>query len=66
MARITLDEIRAIRPRVDRTKIDATTDTDIAGHMIEDGENPGAELGNFVRDSSSLTKAYFVGVPRLK
>jgi len=44
MARYTLEEILASDPHVDRAKIDATTDEDIRRHMIEDGEDPDAEL----------------------
>lgn len=48
MARMTLEEIKAATPRVDRAKIEATTEEDIRRHMIEDGENPDAPLGKFV------------------
>ena len=50
MARMTMDQIKAARPRIDRAKLDATTDEDIARQMIEDGENPQADLGSFVED----------------
>ena len=50
MARMTLDEIKAARPQVDRARIAATTEADIARQMAEDGENPQAELGRFVED----------------
>lgn len=50
MARMTLDEIKAARPQIDRAKIDATTEAEIEAQMIEDGEDPEAELGNFVED----------------
>lgn len=50
MARMTMDQIKAIRPKVDRAKIDATTDEDIGRQMIEDGEDPLADLGAFVED----------------
>ena len=39
MARMTLEHIKASRPRVDRAKIEATSEEDIARHMREDGEN---------------------------
>lgn len=42
MAR-TLKEIAASRPKVDRAKIEATTETDIARHDREDDERPGAD-----------------------
>jgi putative transcriptional regulator len=47
---MTLDEIRAARPRIDRARIEATTEADIARHMAEDGEDPQADLGIFVED----------------
>lgn len=50
MARMTLDEIKAARPRVDRAKIEATTDAEIARQMVEDGEDPQADIGTFVED----------------
>ena len=50
MARMTLDQIKASKPRVDRTKIAATSEEDIARHMREDGEDPGAAPGTFVED----------------
>ena len=50
MARMTLDQIKASRPKVDRARIDATSEEDIARHMKEDGENPDAAPGAFVED----------------
>ena len=50
MARMTLDEIKAARPQIDRAKIEATTDAEIAVQMIQDGEVPEAEPGGFVED----------------
>ncbi len=50
MARMTLDQIKASKPKVDRAKIAATSEEDIARHMREDGENPGAAPGTFVED----------------
>lgn len=44
---MTLEEIRAARPRVDPAKIAATTDKDIRRHQIEDGEDPDAPLPPF-------------------
>ena len=40
MARMTREQIKARRPVVDRRKIAATTEEDIARHMVEDGEVP--------------------------
>jgi len=47
---MTLDQIKASKPRVDRAKIAATSEEDIARHMREDGEDPGAAPGTFVED----------------
>jgi putative transcriptional regulator len=42
MARVrrTMEQIRRMKPRVDRAKIDSTTEADIRRHMIEDGQTP--------------------------
>jgi len=50
MARMTLDQIKESKPKVDRAKIGATSEEDIARHMREDDEDPGATLGTFVED----------------
>jgi putative transcriptional regulator len=50
MARMTLDQIKASKPKVDRAKIAATGEEDIARHMREDGEDPGAAPGTFIED----------------
>ncbi len=42
MARMTLEQIKARHPAVDRRKLEATTEEDIARHMVEDGEMPPA------------------------
>lgn len=43
VVRRTLEQIRRVKPKMDRAKIDAATEEDIRRHMIEDGENPDAE-----------------------
>ena len=45
MARMTLEQVRDATPRVDRAKLDATTEEDIRRHMIEDRYDPDAEPG---------------------
>lgn len=71
---MTLEEIRAARPRVDPAKIAATTDEDIRRHQIEDGEDPDAPLPPFrpmpdvraIRMQLRMTQAAFakaIGVP---
>jgi putative transcriptional regulator len=44
ITRMTLDEIKARPSKRDRAKIKATTEEDVRRHMIEDGEDPDAEL----------------------
>jgi hypothetical protein len=53
MARMTLEQIEASRPKVDRIKIEATTEKDIANHMQEDEENPNASTDNFIEELPS-------------
>jgi putative transcriptional regulator len=50
MARMTLDQIKASKAKVNRAKIAATSEEDIARHMREDGEDPSAAPGTFVED----------------
>lgn len=47
---MTLEQIKASRPKVDRAKIEATTEKDIARHMLEDEENPNASVDNFIEE----------------
>lgn len=66
--RMTMDEVRALA-RVNRTKVDATTEEDVRRHMIEDGEDPDAPLGPgrvvwppaAIRAKTGLTQAEFAG-----
>jgi putative transcriptional regulator len=44
---MTLEEIKASRPTIDRAKVAATTEADIRRHQIEDGEDPDAPLPPF-------------------
>ncbi|MBV8134257.1 MAG: helix-turn-helix domain-containing protein [Deltaproteobacteria bacterium] len=44
ITRITLDQIKARGSKRERAKIKATSEDDIRRHMIEDGEDPHAEL----------------------
>lgn len=48
MVRMTHDEIIAKPADIDWGKVNATTEDDIRRYMIEDGEDPDAELGEFV------------------
>ena len=49
MARISLEQIKASRPKVNRARIEATDEAEITRHMREDGEKDEGELGNFVK-----------------
>ncbi len=71
---ITLEEIRASRPRVNRTRIAATTEEEIRRHQVEDGEDPDAPLPLFrpapdvraIRMQLGMTQEVFakaIGVP---
>ncbi len=71
---MTLEEIRATRPRVDRAKVAATTEEDIRRHQVEDGEDPDAPLPPFrptpnvraIRTQLHMTQDVFakaIGVP---
>jgi putative transcriptional regulator len=73
-APMTLKQIRASRPRVDRARIAATTEQDIRRHQIEDGEEPDAPLPPFrpvpnvraIRAGLRMTQHAFaraIGVP---
>lgn len=44
---MTLEEIKATRPKVDAARIAAMTEADIRRQQIEDGENPDAPLPPF-------------------
>jgi len=44
---MTLAELRASRPFVDRGKVTATTEDDIRRHRIEDDEDPDAPVPPF-------------------
>lgn len=74
MARISLDQLRASRPQVDRAKMDATTEADIRRHTVEDGQNPDAAPDGYrlipapaeIRGNLGLTQQGFaqvLGVP---
>ena len=71
---LTLEQIAAARPQVDRARIAATSDTDIRRQQIEDGEDPDAPLPPFqtvpnvraIRTRLGMTQAAFaraIGVP---
>ena len=47
VVRKSLEQMRASKPRIDRAKIDATTEEDIRRHQIEDGQDLDASLAGF-------------------
>jgi putative transcriptional regulator len=42
-----LEQVRRMKPKADRTKINKTTDADIRRHMIEDGQGHAGDLSSF-------------------
>jgi len=50
MARMTLEQIRALQPKVDRAKVAAASEADIVKQMREDGEDPDAVLGPVIEE----------------
>lgn len=50
MARMTLEQIRASQPKLDRAKVAATREADIAEHAHQDGEDPNAVLGPWIEE----------------
>ena len=73
MARKTLNKIMAKKPRVDRAKLDATTEKDIRRYQIEDGHNPDTTPGSAesiilpqaVRKSLGMTQEEFARALRI-
>jgi hypothetical protein len=43
----TLEQIRRMKPKTDRTKINRTPDADIRRHMIEGGQGRDSDLSSF-------------------
>jgi putative transcriptional regulator len=70
--RRTMESIRRMKPRVDRTKIDATTEGDIRRHMMEDGQDEN-DLADFapifppqvLRKQLRMTQAEFAKALRI-
>jgi putative transcriptional regulator len=67
------DHVQRMKPRIDRAKIDATTEADIRRHMIEDGHDPATKLAGFapvippqvLRKRLGLTQAEFARALRI-
>ena len=73
IVRRTLDHIRRMKPRIDRAKIDATSEADIRRQMIEDGQDPDRNLSDFtpvvppqvLRKHLGMTQAEFARALRI-
>lgn len=73
IVRRTLDRIRRMKPRIDRAKIDSTSEADIRRHMIEDGQDSGSSLSDFtpvvppqvLRKHLRMTQAEFARALRI-
>ena len=73
LTRMTLEQILAAGGgKVDRAKLDATTEEDIRRHMIEDGEDPDEELHyelvvqpQDVRKKLGMTQTEFAALLRI-
>lgn len=74
IVRMTSEEIHATGGKIDRTKVDATTEQDIRRQMIEDGKDPDAPIVGarvmippaVVRKKAGLSQDAFakaIGVP---
>jgi putative transcriptional regulator len=71
--RRTMERLRRLKPRVNRAKIDATTEVDIHRHMIEDGQDPPRAPAGFVpvvppqilRKRLGMTQAEFARALRI-
>jgi putative transcriptional regulator len=66
MARVTMEQIRASKPKVDRAGIGATREEDAARHMREDGEDPGTAPGSFVEDVPPATIRERIGMTQVE
>ena len=73
IVRRTLDQIRRMKPKIDRAKIDATLEADIRRQMIEDGQDPARNLSDFtpvvppqvLRKHLGMTQAEFARALRI-
>ena len=72
VVRRTMESIRRMKPRIDRAKIDATTEADIARHMREDDQEE-PDLAGFapvippqlLRRQLGMTQAQFAKALRI-
>ena len=69
----TLDQIRQMKSKITRAKINRTTESDIRRHMIEDGQDPKSDLSGFapvippqlLRKKLGMTQAKFAKALRI-
>ena len=69
----TLDQIRRMKSKTTRAKINRTTESDIRRHMIEDGQDPKSDLSGFapvippqlLRKKLGMTQAKFAKALRI-
>ena len=69
----TLDQIRRMKSKTNRAKINRTTESDIRRHMIEDGQDPKSDLSGFapvippqlLRKKLGMTQAKFAKALRI-
>ncbi|TMJ26021.1 MAG: helix-turn-helix domain-containing protein [Alphaproteobacteria bacterium] len=73
LVRRTLAQVQRMKHRIDRGKIDATTEADIRRHMLADGQDPMGELAGFapivppqlLRKRLGMTQAEFARALRI-
>jgi len=72
VTRMTMKQILASPPDLDRAKLAATTEADIRRHMIEDGQDPDADLRaediispRFIRRRIGLSQTEFARTLRI-
>ncbi len=58
IVRASLKDILARPPQADWAKVDATTEQDLRRHMVEDGEDPDADLPNEQASSPAVLRAH--------
>ena len=69
----TMEKIRRMKPKTDRTKIKRTTEADIRRHMIEDAQDHESDLSNFapvippqlLRKNIGMTQSEFAKALRI-
>ena len=72
LTRMTLEQIKARTPRIDRAAVEATTAGEIRRRMTEDGQDPDEDLHDedvislgFIRHRLGLPQTGFARAPRI-